>query len=173
MKELIFAMLICPLISNAQKPVPRFENDTLYTSSGYKIYKDLTLQFGNGTGDNGNFRYIDVKSGKFSYRLANRSFIVKKLRQFENSVFRIGRIELVGSFIFKDGTKTYMEIMLIFDKAIENELELPGELIVPAEFRNKQILSIAWEIRRLYELYKKGDISKAGFESQKKKLLEQ
>ena len=63
--------------------------------------------------------------------------------------------------------------MLIFDKAIENELELPSELIVPAEFRNKQILSIAWEIRRLYELYKKGDISKENFELQKKKLLEQ
>jgi hypothetical protein len=173
MIKALFIFLLFPFLSPAQNILPRFENDTLYTSSGFKIYKGLTLQFGNGTGDNGNFRFIDVKTGKFSYRLANRSFIVKKLRQFENSVFGIGRIELVGTFIFKDGTKNYMELLLIFDKAIGNSLDLPGELIVPDEFRNKQNLSIAWEIRRLYELYKKGDISKEEFEWQKKKLLEQ
>lgn len=173
MKKLLFSLLLCPLLLTAQNLLPRFENDTLYTSSGYKIYKGKTLQFGNGTGDNGNFRFIDIRDGQTSYGLANRSFVVKKLKYFNYSVWRISSIVLTGAFIFKDGSKNFMEIMLIFDKAIENELELPSELIVPAEFRNKQILSIAWEIRRLYELYKKGDISKENFELQKKKLLEQ
>ena len=52
MKKLLMILLLCPLLLTAQNILPRFENDTLYTSSGYKIYKGLTLQFGNGTGEN-------------------------------------------------------------------------------------------------------------------------
>jgi len=37
MKKLLFTLLIGQLISNPQKPLPRYEHDALYTTSGYKI----------------------------------------------------------------------------------------------------------------------------------------
>ena len=43
MKKLFFILLLCPLLSTAQNVLPRFLNDTLYTSSGYTIYKGREL----------------------------------------------------------------------------------------------------------------------------------
>ena len=58
MKKLLFVLLLSPLFSNAQNNQPRFENDTLTTSGGYKIYKGQTLQLANGTSAAGYFSFI-------------------------------------------------------------------------------------------------------------------
>ncbi|HNA02194.1 MAG TPA: hypothetical protein PLN49_15085, partial [Ferruginibacter sp.] len=58
MIRFLFLFLICPLMTNAQVSQPRFENDTLYTSSGYTIYKGRVLQLANGTSDAGYFRFV-------------------------------------------------------------------------------------------------------------------
>jgi len=50
--------LFWPLILQAQQTVPRFEKDTLYTSSGYKIYKGQILRLASGTAENQKFRFI-------------------------------------------------------------------------------------------------------------------
>ena len=57
MNKLLFILLLCPLISSAQKFLPRFENDTLYTSSGYTIYKGQILHLANGTAAAGYFKF--------------------------------------------------------------------------------------------------------------------
>ncbi|MBK7434777.1 MAG: hypothetical protein IPI66_13370 [Chitinophagaceae bacterium] len=48
MKRILIIFLLCPLISLAQNSLPRFEQDTLYTTSGYNIYKGSVLQLGTG-----------------------------------------------------------------------------------------------------------------------------
>ena len=42
MKKILFIILLYPFVSIAQEPRPKFENDTLYTASGYKIFKGQT-----------------------------------------------------------------------------------------------------------------------------------
>jgi len=173
MKKLLFLFLLSPLLSIAQQTVPRYENDTLYTSSGFKIYKGQTLQFGKGTGTNGRFRYVNIKSETPYATLANNSIVIKKLKNFGISVLGNGYIEIIGRITYKDGSKGSIDIHMAFDRAIENSPDLPSELIVPDEYRNRQQLNVADEIRKLDNLYKAGIITKEEFEARKKKLLEQ
>jgi Short C-terminal domain len=172
MKKLLFSFLLCPLLSTAQKILPRFENDTLYTSSGYKIYKGQTLQFGKGSGRNGKYRFINIKNGARAKSLANNTMVIKQLKNYGISVFYNGYIEITGVLTFKDGSKGYLDIHMAFDRAIENSLKLPSELIVPDEFRNKPRGNISDEIIKLYKLYKEGDLTEEEYEEQKKKILE-
>ncbi len=172
MKKLISLLLFIPLLATAQKSESKFENDTLYTTSGFKIYKGQTLHFGKGTRADGKFRFINIKSDLSSYSLVNNSIVVKKLKNYGISVLGNGYIEIVGNITFKDGSKGYIDIHMAFDRAIENSLNLPSELLVPDEFRNKKRLSVADEIIKLNKLYEDGILSKEEFEAQKKKLLD-
>lgn len=171
MKTLLFTFFLWPLISTAQKNLPRFQNDTLYTSSGFKIYKGQTLQFGKGSGQKGKYRFINIKNGYRAKSLANTSVIVDELKNFGISIFYNGYIEIIGTLIFKDGSKGAINIHMAFDRAIENSLALPSELIVPDEYRNKPAGNLSDEIMKLYKLYKEGDLTDEEFEAQKKKLL--
>jgi Short C-terminal domain len=172
MKKLISLILFIPLLATVQKSESKFENDTLYTTSGFKIYKGQTLHFGKGTRADGKFRFINIKSDLSSYSLANNSIFIKKLKNYGISVLGNGYIEIVGTITFKDGSKGYIDIHMAFDRAIENSLNLPSELLVPDEFRNKKRLSVADEIIKLNKLYEDGMLSKEEFETQKKKLLD-
>lgn len=131
MKKLIFILFFFPFLAKAQKALPRFENDTLTTTSGFKIYKGKILQFGNGTGKNGKFRYINIKNEVSTAQLANNSIVVQKMKNYGISVLGNGYIEIIGVIIFKDGSKGYVDIHMAFDKAIQNAPGSPGELIVP------------------------------------------
>lgn len=173
MKTILFALLLSPLFSMAQRSQSKYENDTLFTSCGFKIYKGQTLYFGKGTNQNGTFRYINIKSQATSFSLTNNSIVVKKLKNYGISVLGNGYIEIVGSIVYKDGSKGWIDIHMAFDRAIENNPNLPSELTVPAEYRGKDLGSTAQEIERLNKLYKDGVITKEEFEAQKKKLLEQ
>jgi len=172
MKTILLILLSFPLLSTAQRSQSKFENDTLYTSSGFKIYKGQTLHFGKGTRKNGKFRYINIKSETAATSLANNSIVVKQLKNYGISQLGNGYIEIIGSIVFKDGSKGYVDIHMAFDHAIENSPNLPSELIVPAEFRNKPTFSVADELDKLNKLYQDGILTKEEFESQKKKLLE-
>ena len=172
MKKVLFVFLLLPLISTAQEPGPRFENDTLFTTSGFKLYKGQALQFGKGTRKNGTFRFINMRSDLSSRSLTNNSIVVEKLSHFGISSLGNGYIQVEGSITFKDSSKGYVVLHMAFDRAIENSADLPSELIVPAEFRNKKIVSVATEINKLNKLYEDGIITKEQFELQKKKLLE-
>ena len=172
MKKIIFILLLCPFFTSAQKNVPRFENDTLYTTSGFKIYKGQTLHFGKGSSRTGNYRFINIKMGATSGSLANSTMLVKELKNFGISVLYNGYIEIIGTITFKDGSKNYLDIHMAFDRAIENSMKVISELIVPNEFRNKERGNISDEILKLYKLYLNGDLTEEEYEDQKKKILE-
>jgi len=172
MKIILLAFMAFPLTSVAQKKLPTMGNDTLYTTSGFKIYKGQTLYFGKGTGRNGNFRYVNIKSETATSSLTNNSIVVKKLKNFGISALGNAYIEIIGTLIFKDGSKGYIDIHMAFEKAIESFPGMPAELLVPDEF-NKQKLSPADEINKLYKLYQDSIITKEEFELQKKKILNQ
>ena len=78
-------MLFCPLLSAAQKTLPRFENDTLYTSGGYTIYKGQLLHLAQGTSAAGYFKYIKFHysmNRNDTYSLQGSSLIVNKLKNY-------------------------------------------------------------------------------------------
>ena len=176
MKKLLFTLLICPLLSIAQKTVPRLENDTVYTTSGYKIYKGQVLQFANGTAENGNFRFVKIRhnGGIFTTsRIENARILVRKLSHYEISGLGNHYVRIDGALIHKVGSKEKIELTINFDRAINNFTGLPGELIVPDEFKNNQTGSgVADELIKLNKLYKEGIITKEEFEALKKKLIE-
>ncbi len=172
MKKLIFILIICPLCSMAQKPLPRFENDTLYTTSGFKIYKGQTLYFGKGSGRKGKYRFINIKNGITSSALANASMVIKELNNYGISILYNGYIHITGPLTFKDGSIGSLDIHMAFDRAIENNPKLPSELKVPDAYRNRPGGNIADEINKLYKLYADGELTKEEYEEQKKKILD-
>jgi hypothetical protein len=172
MKNIFLALLFLPFLSTAQKTVPRFENDTLYTTSGFKIYKGLTLYFDKGSGRNGKYRFINIKNPITSKAFANTSMVVEELKDFGISVLYNGYIHILGTLTFKDGSKTYADIHMAFDRAIENSPTLVSELKVPDEYRNKARGNISDEILKLYKQYVDGDLTKEEYEAMKKKILD-
>lgn len=172
MNKLLLTLLLFPLLSTAQKTVPRFENDTLYTTSGFKIYKGQTLRFGKGSYKNRYYRFINIKSGAMDRQLPTSTMFVKEVKNFGISVFYNGYIDITGTITFKDGTKSYLDIHVAFDRAIENDPKLISELAVPDEFRNKPGGNKSDEIMKLYKQYAEGDLTEEEYEEQKKKILE-
>ena len=134
MKQFILFLLLCPLLSVAQNK-PRFENDTLYTSCGYKIYNGQTMQFGKAMGWDG-FRHIIIKNGIRAASLENNSIVVKDISDLDVSSLGNYYIDIKGNIVFKDGSKGAISIHMAFDHAIGNIPGVPGELLVPDEFRN-------------------------------------
>ena len=106
----------------AQKPGSRFENDTLYTSSGYKIYKGQIIQLASGTGENSKFRFIKYNSGPNleAGRFQNTSILVKKLYGYKISGLGNRYIGITGTITYRDGSKSKIEIDMNFDRAINN-----------------------------------------------------
>jgi hypothetical protein len=202
MKKLLFILLFYPLFSTAQNNLPRFENDTLTTSGGYKIYKGQILQLANGTSAAGYFNSIKfhVSMAKNNtYTLQNSSLLVKNLKGYKYSGPDNNNIRIAGTVTYKDGRKEEVDILMNFERAILGFDGLPGELTVPEEFKNKRTetitattkkvivadetkkpagaddikkLMVADEIKKLFDLYKAGALTKEEYETQKKKLLE-
>ena len=212
MIRFLFLFLICPLITNAHVSQPRFAHDTLYTSSGYSIYKGRVLQLANGTSDAGYFRFVKFHTSMIrndTYILQNSSIRVKGLRNYKTSGDNKHTIRVNGTATLKDKTTLEVDFFLTFDKAIRGEDGSPAELVVPEEFRNvaitppvtapspKQVPAetkkaesqgevkkqteqpdiknrlVADEIKKLFDLYKAGALTKEEYETRKKKLLEQ
>ena len=202
MKKIFFILLLSPLLSSAQFVQPRFEKDTLYTSGGYNIYKGQTLQLANGTSSDGYFRFIKFHPGLSrtdTYILQNSSILVSKVRNFKISGADHYSIRISGTITYKNGTKAETDLIIDFEKAIENKDGLPGELIVAQEFKQRRMqpvtaeiknqeapatekkqpvpddlrkLLVADEIKKLFDLYKAGALTKEEYEAQKKKLLD-
>jgi hypothetical protein len=137
LKQLLFILLLYPLVSAAQKPLPYYQNDTLYTSCGYKIYKGATLYFGKGSGKDGKFRFVNVKSEHpGSFKLTGNTLVVKRMKNFGISVLGNAYIEIIGHIVYSDGSKGSIDIHMAFDNAIKSTGSAAGELLVPDEFKN-------------------------------------
>ena len=202
MKKLLLALLLCPLLSTAQSNLPSFQNDTLTTTGGYKIYKGQILQFGAGTSAAGYFNFIKFHQSMAknnTYTLQNGSIQVKNLRGYKFSEPDNNSIRIAGTITYKDGKKEEADILLNFERATEDydgqasELNIseqfkrkPGPLVIKAETKQPvavetkkqkapadiKTLLIADEIKKLFDLYKAGALTKEEYETQKKKLLD-
>ncbi|MEP7236827.1 MAG: SHOCT domain-containing protein [Ferruginibacter sp.] len=202
MKKLLLALLLCPLFSAAQNNIPRFENDTLTTSGGYKIYKGQVLQFANGTSAAGYFRFVKFHQNMAknnTYILQNGTMVVKNLKGYKYSGPENNNIRLTGTATYKDGKQEEVDILMNFERVISGSDGLPGELTVDEAFKTRQVetvikdtkkqtvpdetkkqtgnddikrLLVADEIKKLFDLYKAGALTKEEYEAQKKKLLD-
>ena len=193
MKKLLLILLLCPFLLTAQKTMPRFENDTVFTSIGYKIYKGQILHLASGTSEAGYFRFIKFHSSMArndSYILQNSTIVVNKLKAFKNAEQDNSNIRVLGTVTFKDGKQAEIDILMNFEKAIESFEGQAAELTVPEEFINKHVetvteeikkqitpgeikkILVADEIKKIFDLFKQGALTKDEYEAQKKKLLE-
>lgn len=152
---------------------PAFTDDTLYTSSGFKIYKGQVLQFGTTTGNRGRFRYVNIITDITHHSLENRQLRVKELKGFSISILGNAYISIIGTLIIKNTDRMDIEIHLAFDHAIENIPGVPSELLVPDEYRNRLKKDTQTEMKRLEEFYLNNKITKEEFEVIRKKLLMQ
>lgn len=171
--KLLFALLLCPFLSAAQSNACKFENDTLYTSSGYKIYKGSIIEFNQGTERYGRFKYVSVKNGILSTSLINCSVTVKEFRKYWVSTLHNGYIVFDGYLKRNNGISEYIVLQMAFDRAIENSPVIPSEIKVPGEFRNKYKRDIEREKLFLYNMYKDKVVRRAAYEEMKKKLDEE
>ena len=202
MRKLLFAILLCPFFSKAQNSLPRFVNDTLYTTSGYNIYKGQVLQLGTGISDAGYFKFIKfhptlVKTN--TYSLQGATIRVSKLRNYKSGGTDENAIRIVGTLTYKDGKKEETDIIMNFERAMENFAGQAPELIIPEGYKLRRVdniitetkkpatveeikkqttvdelkkLMVADEIKKLFALYKEGALSREEYEKQKQKLLE-
>ncbi len=201
MKKLLFTLLLCPLLSIAQNNLPRFLNDTLTTSGGFKIYKGQILQFANGTSAAGYFTFIKFHTSMAknnTYTLQNGTMLVKSLKAYKYSGPDNNSIRITGTVNYKDGRKEEADILMNFERAVSGSDGLPGELTVTEEFKIKRPetvtapttkqtvpvetkkqpvpddlrkIMVADEIKKLFDLYKQGALTKEEYEAQKTKIL--
>ncbi|HXB43682.1 MAG TPA: SHOCT domain-containing protein [Puia sp.] len=170
MKKIIPLILLIPALCFSQKNLPRFENDTLFTSCGYKIYQGSTLNMSHGSDGNGTFRFFKIYSGDH-HRLSGNSILIKKVKGYKISALGNGYVRIAGTITFKDGSKESIDLAVNFDRAIEGFPGLQPELIVPDEFKMKS--GLAEKLKSLDDLYKENLITKDEYEAAKKKLLNQ
>ena len=140
MKKLLFTLLLCPLLVTAQNNQPLFQNDTLTTTGGYKIYKGLTIQFATGTSAAGYFTFIKFHQSMAknnTYTLQNGTMLVKNLKGYKYSGADNNTIRMAGTITYKDGRKEEADILLNFERATEDYDGQPSELNIPEQFKRK------------------------------------
>lgn len=152
---------------------PAFEDDTLYTSCGFKIYKGQYLQFGEATGIGGRFRYVNIVNSIPHSALENNRILVWDISGLSFSVLGNAYIDITGTVVLKNKRSKDVEIHLAFDHAIENVPGIPSEIVVPDEFRGKLTRDTETEIDRIEMLYKTAIITKEEYETAAKKLIKQ
>jgi len=177
MKILIFFLLLSPLYSTAQEGFPKIVNDTLFTSSGYKVVIGQDVKLGTGTLPYGDFKFIGFSQTSFmggnrqtvGKNWSGHNFKVKKFRQDGNT-----KRGYTYKLILGGGN------IVNYECDIERAIAA-GEIIVPDEFKQKpqtvivelkQPLSVADELNKLKKLYDDGVLTQEEYEAQKKKLLE-
>ena len=202
MKKILFLLLLSPLFSTAQINLPWFQNDTLTTTGGYKIYKGQILQFATGSLSAGYFSFIKFHQNMAknnTYTLQNGTMLVKSLKGYKYSGPDNNSIRIAGTITYKDGKKEEADILMNFERATEDYDGQLSELNVPEQFKRKpgqttvkaeakqpaavepkkqtapddlRKILVADEIKKLFDLYQAGALTKEEYEAQKKKLLE-
>ncbi|CAM4379292.1 SHOCT domain-containing protein [Cytophagaceae bacterium 50C-KIRBA] len=160
--------------------LPKIENDTLYTLSGYKIYEGQDLKLGSGSLPNGDFKYITISTTSWLTAGAPSQGAVG--RKWNGHLFKVKKFR-------KEGTKkrgfTYYLILgggniVNYECDIESAIAF-GEVVVPEKYRPnksngtvveiKHELSIGDELAKLKKLLDDGVLTKEEYDALKKKLL--
>jgi len=169
-KVLAFLML-CTITLKAQI-LPKFENDTLYTKCGFKIYKGQKLKFAKGTGRDGTFASIKVRGSDNPKRLTNRELEVTEVSDYYISGLENAYIKIHGTYADSTGKIKKIKFKMIFEKALGEKAGVRPEIIAPSEFICGGTAIKTTELEELYGLYQKGILTKEEYETQKRRLLE-
>lgn len=178
---LIFTLLFFG-IYYSQAP-SKFENDTLTTSTGYKVYEGLDLKIGTGSMNDGDFKFIRTNaSSMFNYYsttgyqgLANQANSFR--RSNSGLTFKVKKIMTRGSK--KNGFVYYVKIgsgLINYEMDIENAIK-SGEIIVPDEFlpkeksQNQNSESKYDKLKKIKELKDSGVLSEEEFQKEKDKIM--
>jgi len=162
---------------------PKFENDTLTTSTGYKVYAGLDLKIGTGSMNDGDFKFIRTNaSSMFNYYsttgyqgLANQANSFR--RSNSGLSFKVKKIMTRGSK--KNGFVYYVKIgsgLINYEMDIENAIK-SGEIIVPDEFlpkeksQNQNSESKYDKLKKIKELKDSGVLSEEEFQKEKDKIM--
>jgi Short C-terminal domain len=167
-------IVLAPTLCFAQKTVPYLEGDTLYTSSGFKIYKGQTLQLTEGTGRGGYFRFIRNAWDTQPIHLTNSAITIIKMEKFAKTPLNNSYVWVKVRVIYHDGTTGKGGLKINFDKAIQSFRGMPSEIIVPDEFKIKEKTGTTdEELKKLQDLLDSGTITREEYDAEKKKLLKQ
>lgn len=185
MKKLLLAFTLFIFgISFSQTP-PKFENDTLTTSTGFKVYEGLDLKIGTGSMNDGDFKFIRTNaSSLFNYSsttgyqgLANQANSFR--RSNSGLTFKVKKIMPRGSK--KNGYVYYVKIgsgLINYEMDIENAIK-SAEIIIPDEFIPKeksqiQNLETKYDkLKKIKELKDSGVLSEEEFQKEKDKIMDE
>ncbi|MGL6126771.1 Short C-terminal domain-containing protein [Chryseobacterium ureilyticum] len=178
---LIFTLLIFGISYSQTAPI--FENDTLVTSTGFKVYEGLDLKIGTGSMNDGDFKFIRTNaSSLFNYSsttgyqgLANQANSFK--RSNSGLTFKVKKIMPRGNK--KNGFVYYAKIgsgLMNYEVDLENAIR-SGEVIVPDEFlpkeKSQHINSETKydRLKKIKELKDSGVLSEEEFQKEKDKIM--
>jgi hypothetical protein len=96
-----FVLFFIQGILFAQNQKTILQNDTLYTVSGFKVYKGLVLHIAEGTGHDKQFRFL---AGKGYSGFSNSTITVREV--YDYSISKLGNvyIKIKGGIIYHDGS---------------------------------------------------------------------
>lgn len=177
----IFTLLVFG-IYYSQK-TPKFQNDTLTTSIGFKVYEGLDLKIGTGSMNDGDFKFIRTNaSSLFNYYsttgyqgLANQANSFK--RNNSGLTFKVKKIMPRGNK--RNGFVYYAKIgsgMINYELDIENaikyrELVLPEEFMPTEKLQNKGSETKYDQLKKIKELKDSGVLSEEEFQKEKNKIM--
>lgn len=202
MKKLLFILLLSPVLSSAQNlPRFENDTLTTSGGYTIYKGQTLQFTTGTSAAGYFSFvKFHQNMAKNNTYTLQNGSMLVKGLKAFKYSSADNSSIRITGTITYKDGKKEEADILVNFERATEDYDGKPSELNIAEQFKRapgqtiarqetkktpaviepqkqnvpddlRKIL-VADEIKKLFDLYKAGALTKEEYEAQKKKLLE-
>jgi len=182
MKTLILFILVAANSAvNAQQAAPKLQGDSLYTTSGFVIGKGQRIKLGLGTMPDGDFKFVRINSASLFHNTEISNYASGYNANSANSMnrrntgreFTVAKLEKRGDE--KHGYSYYVVLAGLprHEVDIENAIA-SGEVVVPAQYKPRTSLqvSVADELGKFKKLLDEGTLSKAEYETAKKKLLD-
>ncbi|MBS1642105.1 MAG: SHOCT domain-containing protein [Bacteroidetes bacterium] len=182
--KIILAGLFCLLNLYSFSQETQYVNDTIITTTGFKVYEGVKLKLGMGSMPDGSFKFIRInQSSLFAYNsnVNNRANSANAAApSHANHTVEVARTEKRGS---KKVGYTYYAILKMgeasrYECDIESAIAA-GEVVVPNEFKPKTniatqtpTISVADELVKLKKLLDAGAITQEEYDTAKKKLLD-
>ena len=194
MKKILTALTFSLIFLNAfsqdkDSTLPKLVDDTLFTTSGYKIVVGQDINLGTGSTPDGDFKFIRRNSSGFGTMMVmtdNNSYNKSQLSLPRNMAGHKRKVVKIVTRGNKKIGKTYEPLITFGSGRYEIDVDnaiASGEIVVPDEFKPKpkvtttvvevkQQVSVADELIKLKKLFDDGVLTKEEYEAQKKKLLE-
>lgn len=183
MKKLLltFTMFIFGILFSQTSP--KFENDTLTTSTGFKVYEGLDLKIGTGSMNDGDFKFVRTNASSLFnyYSTTGYQGLANQANSFRRSnsglTFKVKKIMSRGNK--RNGYVYYVKIgsgLINYEMDIENAIK-SGEIVIPDEFKLKeksqtQNSETKYDrLKKIKELKDSGVLSDEEFQKEKDKIM--